>query len=318
MTEETGEGKVARRKVLVGLAAAGGLAAGAAAAGFGISALLKDDGEESVAGEPNLRSVFIDKPVPATDPESGLWGQAKAQRVALQGQTVIFPLKPQGALQSVRVRSLHDGETIAFLLEWEDAEQNEHTIKIDQFRDACGVFMGPPGAGPALWTMGLADNPVTIIHWKADWQKDVDSGFQDLEVAFPNAAFDFYPPLVGAKHPIKPEDYPEEARNRLPGWSVGNPLSQPAKQSPVEKLRAIGPGTLEHLATQNAEGKGVWKDGKWKVALAKPMKAADPEEMTIEAGKTYALAFTAWSGTENDRGSRKALTTLGQLTVDAS
>ncbi len=167
--------------------------------------------------------------------------------------------------------------------------------------------------------MGTADAPVSIMQWRADWQRDVDEGFQDLEVAFPNATFDFYPPLAKAARPIKvPDSYPPEARMWLPGWNVGNPLSQPEKQSPVHKLRGVGPGTLEAMLTQDAAGRGVWEDGRWKVVLARTMTGTAEDEIKIEAGKEYSLAFTVWSGAIGDRGSRKSLTNLGKLRVLAS
>lgn len=307
---------ISRRKVLAGLAATAGVSAAVAGGAYGLTELVKSTQKTVV--EPDLRSVYIDEPVPSADPDSGLWRRASAQRLALEGQSVIVPLKPEATVKDVTVRSLHDGETIAFRLEWDDPEADEHTIKIDSFRDACGVFLGPYPANPALWTMGAPDTPVTILHWKADWQKDIDAGFQDLEVAFPNVSFDFYPPLVGVVNPKIPDDYPEEARNRLPGWHVGNPFSQPVKTTPVEKVRAIGPGTLEHLATQNATGRGVWKSGTWHVVIAKPMKAEDEEETTVAAGQTYSLAFTVWSGVDRDRGARKQLTKLGKLEVESA
>lgn len=316
MEEQRKPPTISRRKILAGLAATAGVSAAVAGGAYGLTELVKS-AEEAVA-QPDLRSRRIDGPVPADDPESGLWRKATAQRIQIVGQSVIVPLKPEPALKEITVRSLHDGQTIAFLLEWRDPKVDEHAIKIDQFRDACGVFLGPTGAGPALWTMGMPDNPVTILHWKADWQKDVDEGFQDLEVAFPNVTADFYPPLVGVSHPKVPDDYPEETRQRLPGWFVGNPISQPVKTSPVEKLRAIGPGTLEHLPTQNATGKGIWKNGRWKVALGKPMNAEDPQEQALSPGQSYALAFTVWSGADWDRGSRKSLTNLGQLHVESA
>jgi hypothetical protein len=306
---------ISRRKILAGLAATAGVSAVVAGGAYGLTELVKST--QATALQPDLRSAFIDERVPADDPESGLWGRATAQRIAIQGQNVIVPFKPEPAVTEIVARSLHDGATIAFLLEWHDPELDEHTIKIDAFRDACGVFLGPFPPNPALWTMGAPDNPVTILHWKADWQKDIDAGFQDLEVAFPNVSFEFYPPLVGVTNPKIPDDYPEEVRNRLPGWFVGNPMSQPIKTTPVQKLRAIGPGTIEELDTQNAAGKGIWKNGKWKVTLAKPMQAADADETAITAGSSYSLAFTVWSGTAHDRGSRKSLTQLGQLVVEA-
>ena len=315
MEEQSEPRAISRRKIIAGLAATAGVGVAVAGGAYGLTELVKST--EKARSEPDLRSVYIDEPAPASDPESGLWRKASAQKVALVGQAAIVPLKPQPSVEDVTVRSLHDGKTIAFLLEWEDAEKDEHTIKIDQFRDACGVLLGPFPASVALWTMGTPDSPVTILHWKADWQLDIDAGFQDLEVAFPNVSFDFYPPLVGIVNPKIPDDYPEEVRNRLPGWSVGNPISQPVKTSPVEKLRAIGPGTLEHLDTQNATGKGIWKNGKWKVAMGKPLQATDAEETSIEPGKSYSLVFTVWSGLDTDRGSRKSLTMLGQLEVAA-
>lgn len=315
MEAESKPPTISRRKVLAGLAATAGVSAVVAGGAYGITELVKDS--EKTAPEPNLRSVLIDEPVPATEPESGLWGRATPQRIALEGQSVIVPLKQAAPGQDIRVRSLHDGKTIGFLLEWDDPDRDEHTIKIDAFRDACGVFLGAFPGSPALWTMGTADSPVTILHWKADWQLDMDEGFQDLEVAFPNVSSDFYPPLVGVTNPKVPDDYPEEYRERLPGWSVGNPISQPIKTTPVEKLRAVGPGTLKHLDTQDAKGKGIWRNGKWKVALGKPLTASDEEEVSVGAGQTYSLAFTVWSGVDGDRGSRKLLTKLGKLEVEA-
>jgi hypothetical protein len=306
---------ISRRQLIVGAAATAGVAA-AVGGVYGLTELVKSTDE--AAPEPHVISAYLNEPVPAEDPDSSLWRKSSLQRIILQGQNVIVPLKTESALDEVSVRSLHDGETIAFLLEWKDPEKDEHTIKSDQFRDACGVMLGAFPAPAALWTMGMPDSPVSILHWKADWQLDIDAGFQDLEVAFPNVSSDFYPPLVGVVNPKIPDDYPEEVRNRLPGWSVGNPISQPDKGSPVEKLRAIGPGTLEHLATQNATGRGIWENGKWKAVIARPMDAADEEEISIAAGQTYSIAFTVWSGTDTDRGSRKSLTNLGQLDVEAT
>lgn len=303
--------RITRRQALIGLAGAGAVA-GAGGLAYGLTRAVT--GGEGTATQPDLVSVLVDE-VPATDPESDLWGRAKAQRIKLQGQKTLPPMKPEPAFDSIRARSLHDGTTIAFLLEWEDKEKDELTIKMDQFRDACAVFLGPPGAA---WTMGNTEKPVNIVQWKADWQLDMEAGFQDLEVAFPNVAFDFYPPLVGAEHPLKlPDAYPAEARMWLPGWQVGNAFSQPEKQSPVEKLWASGPGTAEPLATQDAVGRGVWKNGEWKVVIAKALKAADEQEVPLAAGQSYSLAFALWSGGMGDRGARKSITALGQLLIEA-
>lgn len=308
--------RVTRRNVLIGLAGAGALASTGGLA-YGLMRVLQDD--DKPVTEADLLSVFIDQPVPATDPESALWNEAQAVEVALTGQTVILPFKQEPAVEAVNVRSLHDGQSIAFRMEWADPQKDEHSIKTGQFQDACGVMLGSYPAPAALWTMGTPETPVTILHWRADWQLDIDAGFQDLEVAFPNVALDFYPPLVGAQHPLKlPDAYPEDARMWLPGWSVGNPLSQPVKETPVQKLIGRGPGTLEALARQDAVGKGVWEDGRWKVVLARPLSASDDHETALAPGGEYSIAFTVWSGADSDVGARKSLTQLGRLRVQAT
>lgn len=314
--EETQQ-RMSRRRIL-GLAGAAGVVAVAGYVGYEVlDSLIDADGVPS-QDVPDIIAVRISDPVPSGDPSSSVWKKAKRAAVKLDGQQVATPLKLEPSFPSVTVGAVHDGETIAFLMEWEDEEEDTLSIKTDEFRDACGVMLGGQSGGTAVWTMGTADQPVTILHWRADWQKDVDDGFQDLEVAFPNVAVDFYPPLVNAEHPLKlPEGYPEEARMWVPGWHVGNPISTPVKTSSVQKLIGTGPGTLEALATQNAAGKGVWDDGKWKVALSRPLTAADENEVDLSPGAEHPLALTVWSGAASDVGSRKSLTQLGKLTLEA-
>jgi hypothetical protein len=122
---------------------------------------------------------------------------------------------------------------------------------------------------------------------------------------------------VGAKHPLKlPDAYPPGTRTWLPGWRVGNPLSQPLKATPVEKLGARGPGTVTSFANQDALGSGVWRDGVWTVVLAKSLRATDEKEILLKPGGRYALAFAVWSGAHGDVGARKSITRLGRLYLE--
>jgi hypothetical protein len=295
--------KLSRREALVGIAALGTLA-------------LPAPVRAQDAQPPEVLSVRVPSPLPL-DPEAEAWRRARAVEIGLLGQAMAYPFKMRPSVPSVRVRSLHDGEHIAFLLEWEDPRPDHRTVKTREFKDGCGVLLLPAGAGATEWMMGTPKTPATVLHWRADWQLDLESGFQDLEAAFPNVAFDFYPPLVGVDRPKLPEGYPADARKWLPGWYAGNPLSQPRKTTPVEKLVAQGAGTLEQLPTQNATGRGVWKDGRWRVVLRKPLRAADAKEVTLVPGGIYAVAFAVWQGAHEDRGARKSITQLGRLRLEA-
>ncbi len=301
-----------RRKVLIGAGIGAVAAAGAAYAGFRLLA----PGWAS-----RVRVAYVDEPVPTTDPASRLWSKAQPARIQMGPQNMALPTKPTPEMSGISVRALHDGSRIAFLLEWKGKAESTSTVRTQDFRDACAVLLSGKPDDANQRVMGSTAAPVTVLHWKADWQVDVDRGFQDEETAFPNASFDFYPPLTRRKNdgPVKvPDEYVEAGATRyLAGYAAKNPLSLLDRVTPVEKLQAKGPGTLATFDTQNAEGKGVRSNGAWKVVLAKPLRAVDPEEVAIEPGQTYGVAFAVWVGGVRDVGARKTVSqVLLPLEVD--
>jgi len=256
--------------------------------------------------------------VPVKDPDSPVWRDVFSSNIQLADQSIVKPFKTDIPKDPVNVRAVYDSEWIGFLLEWKDASADKRAIKVREFRDACAVLLAKHPAPPETRFMGTKDIPATIIHWKADWQVDVEEGFQDLEKAFPNVSADVYPPMKEAVKdgkPPKTEDYPEQARIKLAGWAIGNPLSQPRKEVPVEKIVAIGPGTIATAPTQDVQGWGKWKNGVWRVVLAKKLKASDGAngEIDLAPGNMYTAAFTIWYGDQGDRGARKNPSLLQKL-----
>jgi len=268
----------------------------------------------------DLTAYMVDK-VPITDPDSSIWDKIPFTRISLADQSIIKPLKLEVPEEPIKVKAVHDGEWIAFLLEWPDRTADTRAIRVTEFRDACAVMMTSYPAPAEARYMGTQNAPATILHWKADWQIDIEEGFQDLEKAFPNVSADMYPLLkesIISGKPPKTIDVPGFARIRLTGTWVGNPLSQPSKDTPVEKIIAKGPATITTLPTQDSVGWGRWRDGLWKVVLAKKMKASDPTagEIGVERGSIYSVAFTVWFGGEGDRGARKNPSMLHTLYIE--
>lgn len=180
----------------------------------------------------NILAIKVDS-VPLKDPDSPLWSRAPVTDVQLADQTIVKPFKTNVPKDPIKVRAVHDNEWVGFLLEWKDASADKSAIKVKEFRDACAVLLAKHPAPPEVRFMGTKDIPATILHWKADWQLDIEEGFQDLEKAFPNVSADVYPPMKEAVVSGKPPrtlDYPEHARIKLAGWAIGNPISQPTKQ----------------------------------------------------------------------------------------
>lgn len=244
--------------------------------------------------------------VPIDDPDSDAWLHAFEVSVEMDAQLIALPNRAEPFRPEILVRAIHDGTTIGFRLRWQDDDVSDNTVPCDGFRDACAVLLAPGEGDDALRVMGTADTAATLLHWKADWQHDMEQGVRSLRETFPNVAVDTYPPLDSATIEVTPAHYEEAGATQwLPGMAVGNPLSAPSRTTCVEKLTARGFGTVTHASTQNATGRGVHRDGSWRVILAKPMAATDDDEIGLEPGRTSTCAFALWSGRDGDAGGRK-------------
>lgn len=295
-----------RRKILIG---AGVGAVAVAAAAYGASRLME------LPEATEITSKFVAGDLPLEDPAASLWKKATVARIVMDGQTVSLPSKLKPAIKDIRVRSLNNGDSIGFMIEWTDPNDSDTTIQTNRFRDACAVLFVSDPSIDALRMMGAGPMPATIIQWKADWQVDVEKGFQDLEAAWPNATFDYYPPLVDKSHDaasesskvVVPDDYERaNATERIAGYAAHNPVALMNRKTAVEKIIGKGPGTAADFDTQDARGWGVWRGNKWQVALGKSMKATNQDEITVPKSGDIGIAFAVWRGDENDRGARKS------------
>jgi DMSO reductase family type II enzyme heme b subunit len=114
----------------------------------------------------------------AAEPGSSLWRATKPEAVpliatpiGLQPNTTIqvswMPPKKIGATTGVEAAAIHDGETIAFRLAWEDEQENGEIGDITGFPDACGVLF-PAVTGAIVSTMGAPGLGVNAWYWRAD------------------------------------------------------------------------------------------------------------------------------------------------------
>ena len=297
MAEQINAGLLSRRTVLM---------AGAASAGAAV--LTGCMGEPDAPEAPPGAIVAGRAPsVPAHDANAREWQYGEERAIDLDGQIMVLPTRAQPYLPSLRVRAIHDGSMIGFQISWVDAQTNDLTIATDSFRDACAVLLAPGEGDQTLRAMGSTTQPATLVHWKADWQRDVDKGRQGIRDAYPNFVVDTYPPLGHPNGEVTPQTYIDEKPTQwLPGLHVGNPLSAASRSVPVEKLLAHGFGSATTAVTQNCRGHGVRLANGWRVALAKPMSALDTGELALVPGGHYTCAFAIWAGNEGDAGSRKS------------
>jgi len=241
-----------------------------------------------------LKSRAADQ-VPSS-PQDPQWAQTQAQEVPLMPQRLVTP--GGGAARTLKVRALHDPSRLALLLEWQDPRPDELPSAAEAFSDACAVQLPARlGTMPSPF-MGDPRHPVVIWRWSAGAQKDIEEGRQPRTKARPH--------MAPEPHPV----YEREAEV-LAGERAGNVLSRRNRKSPVEFLGAMGYGTLTAFQEEPVRGKGVWKDGFWRVVLSRDLKG-DPE---LAPGSRSPIAFALWDGGSRERNGMKSVSVWHSLAL---
>lgn len=78
--------------------------------------------------------------------------------------------RPYGLIKEVRLRQLHNGEALFFLLEWDDPQPETQITNIDTFTDAAAVIFPMKEDAPLL-VMGSVEQPVNAWFWRADLEQ---------------------------------------------------------------------------------------------------------------------------------------------------
>ncbi|MGQ9572062.1 MAG: ethylbenzene dehydrogenase-related protein [Dehalococcoidia bacterium] len=111
------------------------------------------------------------------DPVAALWQQAEEVVVALiatpnhllnsEYTQTIWPNIDYGGVPEVRVRALHNGDSIFFRLEWHVAQPATEISDIGVFTDGVGILWPIAGDAP-ITEMGATDQPVNAWLWRAE------------------------------------------------------------------------------------------------------------------------------------------------------
>lgn len=81
---------------------------------------------------------------------------------------------------------------------------------------------------------------------------------------------------------------------------------------PAENLEAAGFGTITTQISQNVKGKGIWKDGIWRVTFSRVMVSAE-ELVEFTSGKVMPVAFAVWNGAISQVDGEKSVSTWSFL-----
>ena len=110
-------------------------------------------------------------------PDAALWRDQTAETVKMKGTPLdmqptaaikaAWADKKIGIVETVQVAAVHDGERIAFRLEWDDPTENSTISDTTSFVDGCGILLPTVPYAP-LAIMGAVGLAVNAWYWIAD------------------------------------------------------------------------------------------------------------------------------------------------------
>ena len=193
-------------------------------------------------------------------------------------QMITNPKWPDPSIKEVTLSAVRNKSKMAIILEWEDSGKDNSFGYSERFTDQAAVMfpMEPEEEAPLI-TMGSEGRTVNIWQWKAAWQNDLEPEKQNQFRGRRNTA----PSLSGESGPIS---------DRL---------------SPVEELNAEGFSTLTIQEEQNVQGKGVWRNNRWRVIFHRSLRNSDTADVQVNGSTQMAIAV--WDGANKERNGQKGM-----------
>ncbi len=226
-----------------------------------------------------------------TDVNSPIWEGVKSKDLVLR------PLSARrGAIETLNVASVNNGEQLAIRLRWADPTHDAFSeLTSDFFLDGAAVqfalgsvTLHTHGHNEPFFGMGNRNKPVNIWHWKAGLEETMEAE-DELEYAGGGVDMDAL----------------------IFGGLMSNPVAKlnATKDNAVEELNAEGFGTItpQPADNQNVEGFGEWKDGFWNVVFLRDMPKTGKWDIEFERSDSALVAFAVWDGLKEDRNGRKVV-----------
>ncbi|MEE9258839.1 MAG: ethylbenzene dehydrogenase-related protein [Nitrospinaceae bacterium] len=234
-----------------------------------------------------------------TDVESPVWEGIKSTELFLRPLAV-----RRGAIETINVSSVNNGEQLAVRLRWEDPTKDTFSeLTQDVFRDGVAVqfalgsvTLHTHGHNEPFFGMGNRNKPVNIWHWKAGLEETLEA---EEELEYSTGGVDMDALIFGG--------------------IMSNPVFKLSRTSEnaVEELNAEGFGTVtpQPLDNQNVEGYGEYKDGIWTVVFVRDMPKTGKWDVDFKRKDPVLMAFAVWDGLKEDRNGRKVVSVWQRLNI---
>lgn len=244
--------------------------------------------KKEVNNQSVLKAAYVkgDIPESADDPA---WQKAPAIDVQLAGQVIARPRWENPSVDIVTVRALFNDREIGFLTDWSDRfKDSVHNQDLEY-------------AVPAGYTGYV----------KGDEIPRKPGNFRDsIAIQFPVKA------VEGTK---RPHFFRGDSGNPVNFWLWKSDLEE-AGQAAVEDANASGykqPLKVQAQEDQQVKGKGVWKDGVWRVVMKRPLTTIGKNDVQFERGRFIPFSLNAWDGSNGEHNLLMSLSTWNYIVMEA-
>lgn len=230
------------------------------------------------------------------DPESQEWKDAEAMDVRMTGQVIAAPRWQNPSIEMVTLKAIYNDKEIAFLAEWDDP-----------FKDA--THQGDKEADTREITKQGAYN--SYIQAVGMVPRQLETYRDSLALQFPVKLPE------GAK---RPHFFRGDASNPVNLWvwkadldAQGGPSAEEATASGFQQ--PLKPQSPEEL---QVKAKSLWKEGRWMVAMKRPLVTADKKDVQFEKGKFIPVSLNAWDGSNGEHGLIMSLSSWHYVMLESS
>lgn len=223
-----------------------------------------------------VTAIRIEGALPSSADDAA-WERAQAVSFYLTGQVIAAPRWQTPGVDGVTVRALHNDQSVALLVEWDDPFNDTETggsegtvgsdnyVDLDAFRDSAGPFPDAlaiqfpqtlnVGPRKPYFFWGQAGQPVNLWRWQADGS-----------VAEFNAA----------------------------GFQAG----------------------LQPQETSDVTASATWADGQYRAVFTRAFITDDANDVQMARGDFIPIAFQAWEGSNGEAGTRLSLSSWYSLRLE--
>lgn len=136
-----------------------------------------------------------------------------------------------------------------------------------------------------------------VLAFRLEWEDPSEDATLDDNTSFPDAAAIALPAS---------EDAPLVLMG-APGAPVNAWYWRADEPEAARQIAAEGLGTSRTLDTSVVRARGAWKEGRWRVVIARPMQVTgDPGAASLAPGTETGFGVAIWEGSHAERGGIKA------------